>query len=121
MTLKVYGIPNCGTCKKAVQWLTAHQVDHTFIDTKIHPPSRTMIQDWVATLGSKPLRNTSGQSYRAIGDEKQTWTDAQWIDAFAKDAMLLKRPLFEKDGKAVMVGFRASEAVLQSTLGTTAS
>jgi arsenate reductase len=41
------------------------------------------------------------------GDEKQTWTDEQWIDAFAQDAMLIKRPLIVKDGMAVLVGFRA--------------
>jgi arsenate reductase len=75
-----------------------------------------MIADWVAALGSKPMRNTSGQAYRAIGEEKKTWTDDQWVDAFAENAMLLKRPLFVKDGKAVLVGFRAKEEVLQETL-----
>ena len=39
----------------------------------------------------------------------KTWSDEQWVKAFSKDAMLLKRPLFEKDGEAVMVGFRAKE------------
>lgn len=117
MTLKVYGIPNCGTCKKAFQWLGDRNIDYEFINTKDHPPTQTLIQEWVEALGSKPMRNTSGQSYRDIGDEKQTWSDEQWANAFAKDAMLLKRPLFVKDEKAVMVGFRASETVLQQTLG----
>ncbi len=62
------------------------------------------------------MRNTSGMSYRALGEEKKTWSDDQWINAFAKDAMLLKRPLFVKDNKAVLVGFRASEAELQEKL-----
>lgn len=117
MTLQVYGIPNCGTCKKAFQWLADRQIDYEFINTKDHPPSKKMIQDWVKVLGSKPMRNTSGQSYRALGDDKQTWSDDQWVAAFAQDAMLIKRPLFVKDDKAVMVGFRANEAVLQQTLG----
>jgi arsenate reductase len=63
------------------------------------------------------MRNTSGQSYRALGDEKQTWTDDQWIEAFAKDAMLLKRPLFVKDGTAVSVGFKDKEDVIREKLG----
>jgi arsenate reductase (glutaredoxin) len=117
MTLQVYGIPNCGTCKKAFQWLADRQIDYEFINTKDHPPSAKMLQDWVKALGSKPMRNTSGQSYRALGDDKQTWSDDQWVAAFAQDAMLIKRPLFVKDDKAVMVGFRANEAVLQQTLG----
>jgi arsenate reductase (glutaredoxin) len=116
MTLTVYGIPNCGTCKKALQWLDQNEIAYEFIDTKLAPPSRPMIADWVNTLGSKPLRNTSGQVYRSLGDEKQTWTDDQWIEAFADNAMLLKRPLFVKAGKAVLVGFRAKEEVLKALL-----
>lgn len=116
MSLQVYGIPNCGTCKKALQWLNAHQMTYEFINTKEHPPTLSMIQNWVNVLGSKPMRNTSGQSYRAIGEEKNNWTDADWIDAFAKDAMLLKRPLFVKDGTAVAVGFK-EEVVRQALLG----
>lgn len=117
MTLEVYGIPNCGTCKKALKWLDENQVEYDFINTKEQPPSRQHIEDWVAALGAKPMRNTSGGSYRALGDEKQTWSDAQWVDAFAQDAMLLKRPLFVKDGSAVLVGFRAKEDEIRSKLG----
>jgi arsenate reductase (glutaredoxin) len=109
MSLQVYGIPTCGTCKKAIQWLEAQAIAYEFINTKEHPPSKTTIKKWVAELGAKPMRNTSGQSYRALGDEKQTWTDAEWIEAFAQDAMLLKRPLFVKDQVAIAVGFKADQ------------
>jgi arsenate reductase len=116
MTLQVYGIPNCGTCRKAFQWLEDHKISYTFINTKDHPPAHQLIEAWVEVLGSKPLRNTSGQSYRALGEQKQDWSDAQWIETFAQDAMLLKRPLFVKDGKAVMVGFREKETVMLEIL-----
>lgn len=116
MSLKVYGIPNCGTCKKAFDWLAAHQIDYEFINTKEQPPTQTMIQSWVKALGAKSMRNTSGQSYRTLGEEKQTWADAQWVAAFAKDAMLLKRPLFVKEDAAVMVGFRDKEDVILQKL-----
>lgn len=116
MTLTVYGIPTCGTCKKALQWLDSRAIAYDFIDTKAHPPSKAIVTAWVEALGSKPMRNTSGQSYRALGDDKQTWGDPEWIDAFSRDAMLLKRPLFVKDGQAVLVGFRATEAELNAIL-----
>ena len=117
MSLQVYGIPNCGTCKKAFKWLEDNSVDYEFINTKENPPTREAIAGWANALGSQSMRNTSGQSYRALGDEKQNWTDAQWVEAFANDAMLLKRPLFVKDGTAVIVGFRASEDTLRQKLG----
>ncbi|MCU0547848.1 MAG: Spx/MgsR family RNA polymerase-binding regulatory protein [Leptolyngbya sp. Prado105] len=109
MSLQIYGIPNCGTCKKALSWLDSKKIAYEFINTKEHPPAKTTIAKWVAELGAKPMRNTSGQSYRAIGDEKQTWSDAEWTEAFAKDAMLLKRPLFVKDQTAIAVGFKADQ------------
>lgn len=117
MSIQVYGIPNCGTCKKAFKWLEDNSVDYEFINTKENQPTREMIQKWVESLGSKPMRNTSGQSYRALGDEKNSWSDQQWIEAFTKDAMLLKRPLFVKDGTAVLVGFRDKEDILREKLG----
>ena len=117
MTIQVYGIPNCGTCKKAFKWLDDNGVEYDFINTKEAAPTKEMIQAWVAALGAKPMRNTSGKSYRAIGEEKKTWSDDQWVEAFAADAMLLKRPLFVKNDTAVLVGFRASEEVLRETLG----
>ena len=116
MALQVYGIPNCGTCKKALKWLDANGVDYDFVNTKEQPPSREQITDWVATLTARPMRNTSGMSYRALGEDKKTWSDDQWIEAFLKDAMLLKRPLFVKDKQAVLVGFRAKETELQEKL-----
>ncbi len=117
MPIQVYGIPTCGTCKKALQWLNSHGIAYEFINTKEHPPTAAMLQAWVEALGALPLRNTSGQSYRALGDAKQTWSDADWITAFAGDAMLLKRPLCVKDGQAILVGFRAPDSVLREKLG----
>lgn len=115
MFIQVYGIPNCGTCKKALTWLQDNNIDYEFINTKETPPKSEMIRNWVKSLGSTPMRNTSGQSYRALGDEKKIWTDEQWIDAFTHDAMLLKRPLFVKDGVAVLVGFK-DKAVVKAKL-----
>lgn len=117
MSIHVYGIPNCGTCKKAIAWLQEHNVDYEFINTKDNPPDKVTVASWVKALGDKPMRNTSGQSYRALAEDKKTWSDQQWIDAFSNDAMLLKRPLFVKDNQAVLVGFRASEAEIKEKLG----
>ena len=107
MTLiQVYGIPTCGTCKKALQWLDTQEISYNFINTKEQPPDRAQITHWVEKLGYRPMRNTSGQSYRALDRVKDTWQDAEWVAAFSDDVMLLKRPIFVKDGIAIAVGFR---------------
>jgi arsenate reductase (glutaredoxin) len=112
-SIQVYGIPTCGTCKKALQWLDAQEISYQFINTKEAPPSQEQIASWVAILGDKPMRNTSGQSYRALDEIKDTWNDSEWVSAFSHDVMLLKRPLFVKDGKAIAVGFRNATELQQ--------
>ena len=116
MSIKVYGIPNCGTCKKAFKWLEENSVAYEFINTTEHTPTQEEIAAWVSSLGAKPMRNTSGKSYRALGEEKKIWDDERWSEEFSKDVMLLKRPLFVKDGQAVLVGLRAKEEELQAKL-----
>ena len=117
MTLKLYGIPTCGTCKKAMQWLEQNQIDTKFIDTKKFPPNPEQVIDWVQALGAKALRNTSGQSYRALPPDRADWSDAQWIKAYSDDAMLIKRPVWVLDGQPILVGFRIKEADLRELLG----
>lgn len=116
MTIQVFGIPNCGTCKKAFKWLEENNLPYEFINTRENPPSKNEIELWVNSLGAKPMRNTSGKSYRALGEERNIWSDERWIEEFSKDMMLLKRPLFVKDGEAVLVGFRGSDADIKAKL-----
>ena len=117
MALRIYGIATCNSCKNAIAWLDKNGYQYTWIDTRKTPPSTESIQRWVTTIGSKVMRNTSGGSYRALGEEKKTWSEAQWVAAFAKDPMLLKRPLFVRGDKALFTGFRGSDAEIKSKLG----
>ncbi|TNE90194.1 MAG: Spx/MgsR family RNA polymerase-binding regulatory protein [Deltaproteobacteria bacterium] len=114
--LTVFGIPNCGTVKKARSWLDARGVDYTFVDFRKTPPPAEQVAGWVDALGSAKMRNTSGGSYRALPEDKKSWDDARWKAAFAGDPMLIKRPLIEKDGVAVLAGFRGSDDDLAATL-----
>lgn len=116
MSLTVYGIPTCGTCKKALQWLDSQNISYEFVNLKINPPTPSQVQTWVSQLGNKPLRNTSGQSYRALGNQKDIWTDADWVSAFAQDPMLLKRPLFVQNDCAILAGFRVDLETLKQRL-----
>lgn len=101
----IYGIPTCGTVKKARAWLDARGLATTFVDLRATPPGRAKIDAWIAAFGSAAMRNTSGGSYRALGPEKADWDDARWAEAFAGDPMLLKRPVVERDGAPVVVGW----------------
>ena len=105
----VYGIPTCGTVKKARQWLDQHGVAHRWADLRTAPPEPARVAAWVATFGSGPMRNTSGGAFRALGPEKAGWGDADWLPRFQADPMLLKRPVVEVDGQPAAVGFKEEE------------
>lgn len=114
--LKVYGIPTCGTVRKARAWLDEQGAPYDWVDLRQSPPDRATIDRWIAAFGAKALRNTSGGAYRALGPEKAEWDDARWAEAFAADPMLIKRPVIERDALPVLVGFRAPEPELRERL-----
>jgi arsenate reductase len=115
-SLTVYGIPNCDTVKKARRWLQAHDAAHDFVDYRADPPDAERVAAWVEALGSKALRNTSGGAYRKLPADKKTWSDTRWVEAFAAEPMLIKRPVIERDGVAVKVGFRGTDEELSAQL-----
>jgi arsenate reductase (glutaredoxin) len=108
----VYGIPSCGTVKKAQHALSDAGLEHTFVDFRATPPSGERVARWVAAFGAAAMRNTSGSAYRALGPEKDTYDDAQWTSLFTADPMLIKRPVIEVDGTPRSVGFRDPAAAL---------
>lgn len=112
----VYGIVTCGTVKKARAWLQARGVTPEFVDLRQDPPDRAKVAGWVEAFGARAMRNTSGGSYRALPADKADWDDATWLDAFVRDPMLLKRPIIERDGVPVQVGFRGTDDALTATL-----
>ncbi len=117
MAITIYGIPSCGTVKKARQWLDQRGIAHDWVDFREAPPSAAKVNAWVAAFGAKAMRNTSGGAYRALPAEKDGWDDATWAGRFADDPMLIKRPVVERDGKPVRVGWRATDAELEAELG----
>ena len=104
--ITIYGIPTCSTVQKARAYLDDSGAAHTFVDFRTTPPPPEQVKKWVATFGTQAMKNTSGGSYRALADEKAGWTDDQWTAAFARDPMLIKRPIIERDGVPIVVGFK---------------
>jgi arsenate reductase len=115
---RVYHYPPCSTCKKALKWLAAHNVTVELVDIVQHPPSKAELREVLKTadIPLRKLFNTSGVSYRegGFGERLKTMTEAEAIDALAKDGKLIKRPLVLGKGLA-LVGF--DEAAYDEKLG----
>jgi Spx/MgsR family transcriptional regulator len=111
MTITLYGIANCDTVKKARAWLASEGVDYAFHDFKKQgvPPQR--LGHWIAAAGWQKLLNRQGNTWRKL----DLATQAQAADAAGARALMLaqpsviKRPVVEWDGRAVTVGFDATD------------
>ena len=51
MTVRIYGIRNCDTMKKAFAWLDAHKVRYEFHDYKKEGADPARLRDWIAAKG----------------------------------------------------------------------
>ena len=107
--VKLYGYKKCGTCRKAEKALQALNVDYTFIDITVTPPSATTIKNVAkqAQLEMKKMFNTSGVQYRElkIKDQLPQLTDKDIVSMLAENGRLIKRPIVT-DGSTSSVGFK---------------
>ncbi len=106
-SVRVYSYSRCTTCRKALSWLEANEIDYELLDIVDTPPTLEILEEALSQLGSrKPLFNTSGLSYRTLGGEVvRAMSDQEALNALASDGKLVKRPLLiSKQGK-ILVGF----------------
>jgi arsenate reductase (glutaredoxin) len=116
MRVTVIGIPNCGTVKKALAELRERGANVEFVNFREQALSSDRVARWVARFGNRALRNVAGGSYRALGSEREDWSDDAWTAAFVSDPMLLKRPIVERDGAPILVGWNHSAAEIAAAL-----
>ena len=106
-----YGIPNCNTVKKARDWLESQHITYEFHDFKKHGASLQLIENWLAQLPHEKLINRAGLTWRGLDDSTKT----SIIDNVAAIALMqaktsvIKRPILEKNGKILCLGFEASQ------------
>lgn len=107
--IKVYGLKNCDTCKKATKWLDAENIDYEFIDIRNPAPDAETLKLWLAEIGDKLLINRRSTSWRNLSDEqKNSSTDEEFLALIVENSTLIKRPVFAKNGQ-ISVGFSAKK------------
>jgi len=114
--MKLYGIINCNTVKKARTWLTQHGIEADFHDIKKQGVSEELLETWLRQVAWEKLVNRQGTTWRQLPDEaKATVSDeAAAIQLMLEKPSVIKRPVLEKDGN-IHVGF--DEAHYQSLFG----
>lgn len=106
----VYGIKNCSTVKKALDWLTENQIDFEFHDYKKLGISKDKIVEWQHKVAWESLINERGTTWRKLTPELQASIvdEAAAAKLMQEHTSLIKRPIIES-GDLILLGFIEEE------------
>jgi Spx/MgsR family transcriptional regulator len=105
--MKLYGIPNCNTVKKARTWLDENSITYEFHDFKKQGINEAAIKQWLTQAPWDKLVNRAGMTWRNLSNaEKAAVTDnaSATLLMIAKTSVI-KRPLLIKDDTLRALGF----------------
>lgn len=104
--MKIYGITNCDTVKKALTWLKNNNVDYEFHDFKKLGVSADKLAEWNAKAGYEKFLNKSGLTWKqldpTVKEGVKTSDDA--LTLLQQKTSMIKRPVIE-DGNFLFFGF----------------
>lgn len=105
--MKLYGIPNCNTVKKARTALAQHGVDYEFHDFKKHGVTEAMIAGWLKQVGWQKLLKKTGPTWGKLPPEVKVSidNDEAALKLMLEQPNVIKRPVLENNGKVLATGF----------------
>lgn len=102
--IKVYGIKNCDSVKKAIKFFKEHSLEHSLHDFKTDRVSCDKVSLWLKDVPLKTLFNARSSTYRNLNLKEKDLNDSEQIDWLCKENLLIKRPVIEFQ-ESVIVGF----------------
>jgi len=113
--MKVYGITNCNTVKKALDWLKANKVNYEFHDFKKLGISEEKLKEWDQRAGYEKFLNRQGLTWKKLDPQvkESVKTSGDALKLLQQKTSMIKRPVIE-DGGFLFFGF--DENVYKSSL-----
>ena len=107
--IKIYGIPNCDTMKKARKWLDNNGVEYEFHDYKKLGVPEKELKRWVKDAGWETVLNKRGTTWRKLDDDtKNNIDEASAIRIMLENPSIIKRPVLES-GNSLLIGFKETD------------
>lgn len=107
--MKLYGIPNCSTVKKARLWLESRGVDYQFHDFRKDGVDATLLRHWLDQIPWEQLVNRAGMTWRGLTDEEkaQVQGNDSAIALMLAKPSVIKRPVLADGSRIIKLGFDA--------------
>ncbi len=105
--LKIYGIKNCNSMKKAFDLLGELGLNYEFHDYKKQGVDAETVKTWLDTLGQEVVLNKKGTTWRKLSEEEQQTglaNEENLLAALMTHTSLIKRPILAT-GSGFIAGF----------------
>ena len=103
--IKVYGIKNCDTVKKALKWLAEHGIEHQLHDYRSDGLSEDFLVKAEQQFGWDNLLNRRSTTWRNLDEQvKKMLEKPTALSVLTTYPTLIKRPIILQDGIA-LIGF----------------
>lgn len=102
--VKIYGIKNCDSVKKALKFFKTHHIDFELIDFRQTPVGCDKIDAWLQKTDIEKLFNARSTTYRTLNLKTLQLDESGKREWLCKENLLIKRPVIEKENR-VIIGF----------------
>ncbi|MEZ5758499.1 MAG: arsenate reductase [Emcibacteraceae bacterium] len=110
--IKIFGIKNCDTMKKAMKWLDSKGIDYLFHDYRKDGVDEELIRHLVSECGLDVVLNKKGTTWRKLPESVKEALDEQGtINLLCENEAMIKRPVFDLGDKCI-IGFSKKEQTL---------
>lgn len=107
--IRLYGLKNCDTCRKARKWMDAEGIAHSFHELRADGLEPGALDRWIDRAGWEALLNRRGTTWRGLAESDKADVDAAKARALMlAHPALIKRPVIETKN-TVLVGWGADQ------------
>lgn len=109
--MKIYGIPNCNTVKKTLDWFKLHKIEFEFHDFKKLGVTELKLEEWSKHLGWEALLNKRGTTWKMLSPEIQNsiTSKALAFRLMQEKVSIIKRPVIETSSGSVLLGYNEEQ------------
>ncbi len=109
--MKIYGIPNCDTIKKTLDWFKENNIIYEFHDYKKEGITAAKLKSWFKQVGIDVIINKKSTTWKGLTIEEQLAMahEKEAIAIILKNESIIKRPVIEHHEKVIMVGFKQTD------------
>ena len=104
--IKIYGIKNCDTMKKAFKWLDENSIEYVFHDYKKEGADLTALKQAIKDHDWETVINQRGTTWRQLPDDiKTAMNNENALKIAEENPSIIKRPLLIAENKSYL-GFK---------------